>query len=240
MSFSSSCWSAWSGCATGVPAVTRTSPEVFQIVYVCIVLKPELTFSICVWVCVVGPNKLWGVWMLNVGASLHGSLGTSATPSQLKNNTLHSLHSPWPHCSVKHTQDLLLLLLPTIINAGGHVREACDSVLTLQQSLHVVYCPVLFTLQSGGSLGKLSQCHFPALQNNFQFSRFERKSWSIKHDYFIIASINCFTWNRTFACPNKQMISSCLLKKINFGLKQEVLPKPKKRKGCLRRLARVQ
>lgn len=78
-------------------------------------------------------------------------------------------------------------------------------------------------------LAILSQCHFPALQNNFQFSRFERKSWSIKHDYFIIASINCFTWNRTFACPNKQMISSCLLKKINFGLKQEVLPKTEKK-----------
>lgn len=113
-------------------------------------------------------------------AALHVSLRTSAAPSQLRNNTLHSLHSLYALQCETHTQDLLPLV--TIYNAGNITvwssedAQACLnrvihkwSLLTVQQLLHVVFCPVL-SLHCGGS-----SCVFGKFgSDNFQLVEFKR------------------------------------------------------------------
>lgn len=121
-----------SECVTGTTAVARTSPEVFHSVYLshvsvrkCIFfLKPELTSSLSV--CGQNPrwNKLEGARMLTIWAVLHVSLGTTATPSQLK--TTHSTpfflpdrtavrrHTRSTH---KHTLSVLVSSAPLLLLA---------------------------------------------------------------------------------------------------------------------------
>lgn len=51
-------------------------------------------------------------------------------------------------------------------------------------------------LQCSGRLLQYCPCvtmSYSALQNKFQLLRFKKKSYSIRHDYFIIPGINCFT-----------------------------------------------
>lgn len=165
---SSSCWSdqdaydVWQD-----PAVARAGPDVLQSWHVCTCARVYVCDCVhvfskhwphiqhlclgCVWSPGPQQSKVRGVWMLNVRAALCVSLCTSAPPSQLKNNTLHSLHSLTALQRETHRVLCCCWWLLLMQKTGDHVHEDPDlpriewfiSLLIVQRSLHIVCCPVL-------------------------------------------------------------------------------------------------
>lgn len=150
----------WSGslwCVTGAGSSKHRPRGAPVCVYLCVCVHvlSELTSSICVLgVCGARGHSRVNSGRVNVersGSSACFSLCTSATSSQLRNNTLHSLQPLWLHCSEENTHSGSLCCsfccCWLFINAGD--RRPCSGGRTHRELPRIGFRSEAYWLFSG-------------------------------------------------------------------------------------------